>query len=34
MGLCERIPEESLAHAEIEGWIALPRRGSLDLLAR
>jgi len=31
-GLCEGIPEESLALAEREGWIALPRPGSLQQL--
>jgi predicted nuclease with RNAse H fold len=32
-GLCDAIPDESLALAEREGWIALPRPGSLQQLA-
>jgi hypothetical protein len=32
-GLCEAIPGESLALAEREGWIALPKPGSLQRLA-
>jgi predicted nuclease with RNAse H fold len=30
---CEAIPDEHLAHARREGWIAVPRSSSLDALA-
>jgi len=33
-GLCEPIPAEFQHEAEVEGWIALPRRETLDLLPR
>lgn len=32
LGLCEPMPADSIAVAEKEGWIALPRVGSLQLL--
>jgi hypothetical protein len=32
-GLCEAIPDESLALAQREGWITLPKPGSLQRLA-
>jgi hypothetical protein len=34
VGCCEPIPSEARDHAEEEGWIALPRPGSLEELAR
>jgi hypothetical protein len=33
VGLCEPIPEELVGAASIEGWIALPKLGSLEQLA-
>ncbi len=33
LGLCEPIPVESAALADKEGWIALPKAGSLQVLA-
>jgi predicted RNase H-like nuclease len=34
LGLTEPIPEDMRRAANIEGWIALPMKGSLDKLAR
>lgn len=31
-GLCEPIPPEHRTEAEVEGWIALPKPGTLDML--